>query len=132
MLSTGNIIMNGNTIDFGGGENSFTIDRGVISVAGGDDNLITGDNLTVEMNYGEIDARDDFIIGATRSVRSRWPRRRWRLTTNFSTLTIDGNVSGNFRFAADVDASGASDKLVITGDVAPAARSASCSTRSNS
>ena len=63
MLSTGNIIMNNHTIDFGGGENTFRIQRGVISVAGGDDNLITGDNLTVEMDYGEIDARDDFIIG---------------------------------------------------------------------
>ena len=63
VLSTGNIIMDGNTIDFGGGENLFRIERGVISVAGGDDNLITGDNLTVEMDGGEIEARDDFIAG---------------------------------------------------------------------
>ena len=64
MLGTGNIIMDGHTIDFGGGENIFRINQGVISVVDGDDNLITGDNLMVEMTYGEIDARDDFIVGA--------------------------------------------------------------------
>ena len=35
VLSTGNIILDGNTIDFGGGTNAFRIERGMISVAGG-------------------------------------------------------------------------------------------------
>ena len=34
-----------------------------------------------------------------------------------SSLTIDGNLSGNFTFGADVDGGGA-DQLIITGDVA--------------
>ena len=38
-----------------------------------------------------------------------------------NNLTIDGNLSGNFMFGADFNAGG-SDQLVITGDVAAAAR----------
>ena len=43
-MSTGNIIMNGSTIDFGAGVNRFDNDRGVITIVGGD-NLITGADL---------------------------------------------------------------------------------------
>lgn len=114
-LGTGNIIMDGHTIDFGGGTNLFRIQQGVISVAGGDDNLITGDNLTVEMEYGEIDARDDFITGPSPIGLASAPLSH--LATNFSTLTIDGDVSGIMRFATDVGPDGESDELNITGDV---------------
>jgi len=119
VLSTGNIIMNGNTIDFGGGENRFRVNRGVISVASGDDNLITGDNLTVEMNYGEIDARNDFIVYPASPAAATLAAVPFADPSWFSTLTIDADVSGNFHFAADVDAAGNSDKLVINGDVVP-------------
>jgi len=118
VLGTGNIIMNDNTIDFRGGENTFRIKRGVISVAGGDDNLITGDNLSVQMDYGEIDARNDFIVYPASPAAATLAAVPFADPSWFSTLTIDGDVSGNFRFAADVDGSGASDKLIINGDVA--------------
>ncbi len=118
VASTGNIIMDGHTIDFGGGENTFAMNRGAISVTGGNDNLITGDNLTVVMNYGEIDARDDFIIQPASSAAATLAAVPFADPSWFSTLTIDGDVSGNFRFATDVDQSGASDELVITGNVA--------------
>lgn len=118
VLSTGNIVMTDHTIDFGGGENRFEIRRGVISVAAGDDNLITGDNLSVEMTYGEIDARDAFIAMPAMMGMTTLAAAPLAAGTNFSTLTIDGNVSGTFRFAADVGASGVSDALTITGNVA--------------
>ena len=44
LVSTGNIVMNGSTIDFGAGVNRFDNDRGVITIVGGD-NLITGADL---------------------------------------------------------------------------------------
>jgi len=109
----GNIVMNDSTIDFGEGENKFVINSAAISVAGGDDNVITGSNLTVEMDYGQIDARDMFVGGPISLVAAA-PLA----APPFSTLTIDGNVSGSFRFAADVNAAGQSDELIITGDVA--------------
>jgi outer membrane autotransporter protein len=90
---SGNIVMNGSTIDFGGGTNSFENDRGMITLAGGE-NLITGADLN--MIQASIEARNNAID---------------------SSLTIDGNVSGDFAFGADFGSSG-SDQLIITGDLA--------------
>jgi len=114
LISTGNIVMNGNTIDFGGGENRFTIDRGLISVTGGD-NLITGNNLIVEMTGAEIEARDDFLAGTSALTLAATPMAS---SASFSTLVINGDVSGTFTFATDVGADGTSDELIITGNVA--------------
>jgi outer membrane autotransporter protein len=93
VTSTGNITMNGSVIDFGGGDNRFEVDQGVITVAGGD-NLVTGADLI--LTQATIDARS----GAAGS-----------------TLTLDGNLTGSFTFATDLAAGGA-DRLVIGGDVA--------------
>lgn len=117
VAGTGNIVMDGHTIDMGGGTNSFVMQNGVISVAGGDDNLITGDNLTVQMSYGEIDARDDFIVGTPAQVATMAITPMSHTGTNFSTLTINGDVTGNFRFATDIDSHGNSDALNINGNV---------------
>ena len=93
LVSTGNVAMNGSTIDFGAGVNRFDIDRGLITFTGGD-NLITGADLF--MTQASIEARND-VVG--------------------SRLTIDGNLSGSFTFGSDVSGDGV-DRLVITGDVA--------------
>ncbi len=93
LISTGNITMYGSTIDFGAGTNRFENDRGVITVAGGE-NLITGADLV--MTDATIEARND-VVG--------------------SRLTIDGNLSGSFTFGTDVSSAG-TDQLVITGDLA--------------
>ena len=93
VTSTGNITLNGSTIDFGAGSNRFEVDRGVITVAGGD-NLVTG--ADVLMTLATIDARN----GAADS-----------------TLTFDRNLSGSFTFGADLGGTGA-DRLVVLGDVA--------------
>jgi len=85
--------MNGSTIDFGAGTNTFDNDRGMITLAGGD-NLISG--ADVIMTQGSIEARNNAVD---------------------SSLTIDGNLSGDFAFGADFNGSSA-DQLVITGDVA--------------
>jgi hypothetical protein len=90
---SGNIVMNDSVIDFGAGENRFDNDRGLITIAGGD-NLITGADLF--MTEASIEARNN-VIG--------------------NTLTIDGNLSGSFVFGADFNDAG-SDELIITGDVA--------------
>ena len=90
---TGNIVMNGSVIDFGDGDNTFDNDRGMITLAGGD-NLITGANVV--MTQGSIEARNN-AAG--------------------SSLTIDGNLSGDFAFGADFNGGG-SDRLIIAGDVA--------------
>jgi outer membrane autotransporter protein len=90
---TGNIIMNGSVIDFGAGDNVFDNDRGMITLAGGD-NLITGADFV--MTQGSIEARNN-AIG--------------------SSLIIDGNLSGDFAFGADFNRAGA-DQLAITGDLA--------------
>jgi outer membrane autotransporter protein len=94
VTSSGNIVMNGSTIDFGAGENRFDNDQGTITIAGGD-NLITGADLF--MTGASIEARNG-AVG--------------------NTLTIDGNLSGDFVFGADVNGAGDSDQLFITGDVA--------------
>ncbi len=93
IVSTGVLTLNDTVIDFGGGDDLFDNDRGVIVVAGGD-NLITGANVL--MTEGVIEARN----GAVDSL-----------------LTIDGNVSGGFTFGADIGNS-AADQLHITGNVA--------------
>ena len=88
----GNIVMNDSTIDFGGGYNTLYNLGGTIKVESGD-NLITG--ASVLMAGGLIDA----VNGEADS-----------------SLTIDGNLSGDFVFAADI-ASAGTDKLRINGDV---------------
>jgi len=93
IVSTGNLVMNDSTIDFGAGENRFENDHGVITIAGGD-NLIIGADLF--MTQARLDARNG-LTG--------------------SRLTIDGNLSGSFTFGADVSRVGA-DQLMITGNVA--------------
>ena len=93
LMRSGNIVMNGSVIDFGAGDNRFDNDRGMITIAGGD-NLITGADLF--MTQASIEARNNAIDGS---------------------LTIDGNLSGDFMFGADFNAGG-SDQLIITGDVA--------------
>ena len=90
---SGNIVMNGSVIDFGAGENRFDNDRGMITIAGGD-NLISGADLF--MTQASIEARNNAVD---------------------SSLTIDGNLSGDFMFGADFNGGG-SDQLIITGDVA--------------
>ena len=71
----------------------FENDRGLISVTGGD-NLISGADLV--MTQASIEARNNAVD---------------------SSLTIDGNLSGDFMFGADFNGGGA-DQLIITGDVA--------------
>jgi len=93
LVSTGNITLNGSTIDFGAGLNRFDNDRGIITITGGD-SLITGADLF--MTDASIEARNG-IAG--------------------SRLTIDGNLSGNFTFGADLGSTSV-DQLTITGDVA--------------
>jgi outer membrane autotransporter protein len=93
VVSTGNLVMNGSTIDFGTGSNRFEHDHGVITIAGGE-NFITGADLF--MTQARLDARNG-VSG--------------------SRLTIDGNLSGSFTFGVDVSGVGA-DQLIITGNVA--------------
>ena len=93
VTSTGNITLNGSMIDFGAGNNRFEVDRGAITVAGGD-NLVTG--ADVFMTLATIDARNGVAD---------------------STLTFDRNLSGGFTFGVDLGSSGA-DRLVVLGDVA--------------
>jgi outer membrane autotransporter protein len=93
VTSTGNLTLNGSTIDFGGGSNRFEVDRGVITVAGGD-NLVSG--ADVFMTLATIEARNG-LAG--------------------STLTFDGNLAGSFTFGTDLSGSGA-DRIAITGNLA--------------
>lgn len=93
VTSTGNIALNGSTIDFGAGNNRFEVDRGVITLAGGD-SLVTG--ADVLMTLATIDARNG-VAG--------------------SSLTFERNVAGSFTFGADLGGLGA-DRLVVLGDVA--------------
>ena len=93
VTSTGDITLNGTTIDFGGGANRFDIDRGTLTLTGGN-SLISG--ADVAMTLASIDAING-VAG--------------------STLTIDGNLSGGFTFGTDLSAAGA-DRLVVLGDVA--------------
>ena len=90
--SPGTVIMNNSAIDFGGGNNVFYNLGGTILVESGD-NRITG--ATVVMSGGQIIAIDDQAN---------------------SSLTIDGDVLGDFVFATDI-ATGSADRLVINGDV---------------
>ena len=93
VTSTGNITLNGSTIDFGAGSNRFEVDRGVVTIAGGD-NLVTG--ADVFMTLATIDARNGLAD---------------------STLTFDQNLSGSLTFGVDLGNGGA-DRLVVLGDVA--------------
>jgi outer membrane autotransporter protein len=93
VTSTGNITLNGSTIDFGAGSNRFEVDRGVLTLAGGD-NLVTG--ADVFMTLATVDARN----GAASS-----------------TLSFDGNLSGSFTFGADLASGGDTDRLIVGGDV---------------
>ena len=93
VTSTGDITLNGTTIDFGGGANRFDIDRGTLTLTGGN-SLISG--ADVAMTLASIDAING-VAG--------------------STLTIDGNLSGSFTFGTDLSAAGA-DRLVVLGDIA--------------
>ena len=67
------------------------------------------------MDGAQIEARDAFIAGPVTLALAATP---FASSANFSTLTIDGDVSGTFSFAADVGAGGKSDELIITGNVA--------------
>jgi outer membrane autotransporter protein len=93
VTSTGDITLDGTTFDFGGGSNRFEIDRGTLTLTGGN-SLIAG--ADVAMTLASIDAVNG-LAG--------------------STLTIDGNLSGSFTFGTDLTGSGA-DRLVVLGDVA--------------
>jgi outer membrane autotransporter protein len=93
VTSTGNITLNSSVIDFGAGLNRFEIDRGAITLTGGD-SFVTG--ADVFMTLGSIDARN----GAAGS-----------------TLSFDGNLSGSFTFGADLASGGESDRLIVGGDV---------------
>ena len=93
VTSTGNISLNGTTIDFGGGANRFDVDRGTLTLTGGN-SLVSG--ADVAMTLANINA----VNGAAGS-----------------TLTIGGNLSGSFTFGTDLSAAGA-DRLVVLGDVA--------------
>ncbi len=93
VTETGNFTLNGSTIDFGGGNNRFEIDRGVLTITGGD-NLFAG--ADVFLTAASIEARNGLAD---------------------STLTIDGNLSGSFTFGTDLTGTGA-DQLVVLGDVA--------------
>jgi len=93
VTSTGNITLNGSTIDFGAGSNRFEVDRGVLTLAGGD-NLVTG--ADVFMTLATVDARNG-VAG--------------------STLTFDRNLSGSFTFGADLASGGEADRLIVGGDM---------------
>jgi outer membrane autotransporter protein len=90
---SGNLVMNGSVIDFGAGANVFDNDHGLITIAGGNNSILGADLV---MTLASIEARNG-VVG--------------------STLTIDGNLSGDFVFGADFN-QGGSDQLIITGDVA--------------
>ncbi len=74
MTSTGNITLNSSVIDFGGGSNRFEIDRGVITLTGGD-SLVTG--ADVFMTLATIDARNG-VAGSTLTLRPQ-PLRQLHL-----------------------------------------------------
>lgn len=93
VVSTGNLVMNGTTIDFGAGANRFDIDRAQITLTGGQSSIL---------------GADLFLTGASIEARNG---------VAGSSLLIDGNVSGGLVFGADFDPTGA-DQLFIAGDVA--------------
>lgn len=93
LVSTGNLVMNGTTIDFGAGTNRFDIDRAQITLTGGQSSIL---------------GADLFLTGASIEARNG---------VAGSSLLIDGNVSGSLVFGADFAPTGA-DELFITGDLA--------------
>lgn len=93
IIDAGNIILNGSTLDFGAGNDLFRLDKSTITLAGGD-NFIKSANL---------ESIDGFINAINNDTSS--------------SLTIEGNLSGDVTFAADISNS-ASDQLIVTGDLA--------------
>ncbi len=93
VTNTGNLTLSGTTIDFGGGTNRFEVDRGLLTIAGGD-NVVAGADTF--MTLATIEARNGLANG---------------------TLTFDGNLAGSFTFGTDLTGAGA-DRLVVLGDVA--------------
>lgn len=93
VTETGHITLDGTTFDFGGGSNRFEVDRGVLTLTGGN-SLFAG--ADVFLTEASIEARNG-LAG--------------------STLTIDGNLSGSFTFGTDLTGTGA-DRLIVLGDVA--------------
>jgi hypothetical protein len=92
IIDQGNIVMSGSTIDFGAGNDTLRLDRSTITLAGGE-NVIKSANL--ESVGGFINAINN---------------------DTSSSLTIDGNLSGDVTFAADISNS-ASDQLIVNGDL---------------
>ena len=92
IIDQGNIVMNGSTIDFGAGNNMLRLDRSTITLSGGD-NFIKSANL-------------ESIGGFINAINN----------DTSSSLTIDGNLSGDVTFAADISNS-ASDQLIVNGDL---------------
>jgi outer membrane autotransporter protein len=93
VTNTGNIRLSDSVIDFGGGTNRFEVDQGIITLTGGDSVVVGADAF---MTQATIDARNG-LVG--------------------SSLTLGGNLSGSFTFAADFGSTG-TDRLAIGGDVA--------------
>jgi outer membrane autotransporter protein len=98
VTSTGDIILNGSVIDFGAGDNRLEVDRGLITLTGGD-SLVAG--ADVFMTLATVDALDG-VAG--------------------STLTFDGNLSGSLTFGTDLAGGGSSDRLVVGGDITDGSR----------
>jgi outer membrane autotransporter protein len=92
VTSTGALTLNGSTIDFGAGSNRFELDRGVVTIAGGDNTVSGADTFATQA-----------LLDAVNGVAD-------------STLTFDGDVTGSFTFATDLAATGA-DRVTVTGNV---------------
>jgi outer membrane autotransporter protein len=94
VTSTGNIMLNGSTIDFGAGSNRFEVDRGLITLTGGDSVVVGAD---VFMTQATVEARNG-VAG--------------------STLSVGGNLAGSFTFGTDLAGSGDADRLIVGGNLA--------------
>jgi outer membrane autotransporter protein len=93
VTSTGNLALSGAVIDFGAGDNRLEVDRGLITLTGGDSRVIGADAI---MTLATIEARNG-VAG--------------------STLTFDGNLSGSLTFGTDLASGGDADRLFVGGDV---------------
>ena len=94
VTNTGNLTLNGTVIDFGAGDNRLEVDRGLITLIGGDSHVVGAD---VFMTLATIEARNG---------------------SAGSTLSFDGDLAGSFTFGTDLAGGGNADRVVVGGDIA--------------